>query len=123
MNLDQKCIDSRSLELQLLSDELSDLQELICEFNNLIHQQEIYIDNMEENINHSIEQSEQAIPEIAKAEFIQFKRRCRDARIFAAMGGGLIGTMGFLINPIIGLGTTMAISYGCWVKSKDIRRT
>lgn len=122
MNLEQKDIEFKTSELEQLAQELLDLQELMADFGEIIHSQGVSIDRVAENVSEAEEQAEVAIPELKKAEISQFKGRRRAARLLMTAGGGLVGSLGFLLNPIVGIGATAGLGYGSWVKSKDIRR-
>ena len=122
MSLEQKDIEFKTSELEELAQELLDLQELMAEFGEIIHSQGVSIDQVSQNIGDAEEQAKAAVPELKKAEIMQFKGRRRAARLLMTAGGGLVGSLGFLLNPIVGIGATAGLGYGSWVKSKDIKR-
>lgn len=122
MSLEQKDIKFKISELEELAQELLDLQELMAEFGEIIHSQGNSIVQLEENVDTAEEQAELAIPELEKADLTRFKGRRRAARLLLTTGGGLVGSLGFLLNPVVGIGTTVGFGYGSWVKSKDIKR-
>ena len=106
--IDHRIVYERNKSIHEISQDVEHISEIMSDLSLLVQEQGEVIDTMEQQVENSVLATTEGTKSLERAA-LYIKDRgiiLRDIAIVAA--GGILGTTGFLLGPIIGVGTIIA---------------
>ena len=106
--IDHKILKERNESIQNLEQDITDISDIWSSLASMVNIQGEEIDMVDHQVEVSVTNTNDGLIQLKKSKNLLKDRLSMVRDVALVIGGGILGTPGFLLGPIIGVGTVIA---------------
>lgn len=107
-DVDYQILHETNRDVRIIENDMKDLSDIMIDLSHLIHEQRESIEENVRNIEHAKMEVEETVVSLEQSVIYDRDRKEIIKNAALVFGGMSLGALGFIVGPIIGIGTFLA---------------